>query len=128
MEKIIIFLFLFFATFLQIKTHGQQLPFKPVIIELNSTTAGYTVPNDSILKVETIGVEYFGDCSDFIKINGIHMAIRESWGNNGFSQELKYPFWLPSSTLIEFGNDGYLWCQQQRGTVKILIFALLFPE
>lgn len=99
-----------------------QQVFKPVIIDLVVGSHTYTVPTDSILKVESIGyrTSNFIHLSDWrLTINGKTIWISDQFNNSHF--EHKVPFWLPSNTVLSLPNNS-----SQYGTYQI--YGLLFPE
>lgn len=96
-----------------------QQSFKPVVFELSATATSvttYTVPNDSILKVESIGLIYPTSTSSSsgqqVKINNQPITFIKA----GIAV-LKFPFWLPSGSELEpYSNGSYQ------------VYGLLFPE
>jgi hypothetical protein len=95
-----------------------QQSFTPIVFELTSTSPTYTVPNDSILKVESIGIIYptnmWLSTGNFIVINNQTIT----WLEDG-QVVLKFPFWLPSgSTIAPYGN----------AYEKYQVYGLLFPK
>lgn len=99
-----------------------QQVFKPVIIDLVVGSNSYTVPTDSILKVESIGLRT--TLSPNISggwrfsINSKPIWIR--YPGNG-NLEHKTPFWLPENTVISLPVNN-----NQYGEFQI--YGLLFPK
>jgi hypothetical protein len=120
-----------------------QQSFRPIIIDLSSSQS-YTVPNDSILKIESIGivrlqtnhpnnykagVPWGNDPSNSnfppnIRINGKLVAIFVNVSDNSFGTQiltdvLKFPFWVPNGTLLQF--DGSI-------AHELQVYGLLMPK
>ena len=106
-----------------------QQVFKPVIIDLIVGSSSYTVPSDSILKVESIGIRntqlVASGSSAYnykaLKINGKSIYIHHAGGSSGLYYEHKTPFWLPENTVIALPVNNNTYGEYQ-------IYGLLFPK
>lgn len=97
-----------------------QQVFKPVIIDLEVGNSSYTVPSDSILKVESIGYRTStlpdGNGGKRISINNKPIWIRYNTYRGH-----KVPFWLPENTVIALPTNSNQYGEYQ-------IYGLLFPK
>ena len=94
-----------------------QQSFKPVVFEITPNSSTYTVPNDSILKVESIGIIYptSTTISSGLQVKINNQPITFLRGGVGV---LKFPFWLPSGSDIgPYGNN-----------ISVQVYGLLFPK
>lgn len=129
-KKLLFTLCLMFVAFI---CEAQQ-SFRPIIIDLSSSQS-YTVPNDSILKIESIGIVRLpaynagvpwnsSSPPPNIRINGKLVAIFVSVSDNSFGTQiltdvLKFPFWVPNGTLLQF--DGSI-------PHELQVYGLLMPK
>ena len=104
---------------------GQQV-FEPKIISLNSVNNTYSVPSDSILKLEGVGFTCpVYSHRDVLKINSKEIVLREHYynlhgGTNSQSQSvwtMKMPIWIPEGTIIEHSNHA-----------DLVLFGILLPK
>lgn len=99
-----------------------QQVFKPVIIDLVLGSNSYTVPTDSILKVESIGLRTTLNPNISggwrFSINSKPIWIRYPGSDY---LEHKTPFWLPENTVISLPVNNNTYGEFQ-------IYGLLFPK
>lgn len=109
---------------LTFNAQAQQI-FTPKIIELNSSSPTYTVPSDSILKIESIAFASSSATTSWglstawkptIKISGSYILL---WFHDQ-TGVIKYPFWLPAGETISW--DVYC------GFPDYRVFGLLMPK